>query len=87
MLVAAALLGVLQALPVPPVSSRPVAASAVAKADASPMVCRRIPQIGSMIASKKVCLSRQQWSRSAEDQRAVAERVVLDNAGRPPGGL
>lgn len=48
-------------------------------------VCKKIGVTGSLVKAKKVCLSRDQWSRSAEDHEKFA-RDLTDGLRSKPGG-
>ena len=58
----------------------------VAQADAAEKkICKKTVDTGSFIKGKKVCLTRAQWNRVAEEQSEVARRVVANGTGRPEG--
>lgn len=46
-------------------------------------VCRRETPVGSLIASRRVCLTRAQWAERERIGNEVARRMVEDNQGRP----
>jgi urate oxidase len=48
-------------------------------------ICKKTVDTGSFIKGKKVCLTRAQWNRVAEEQSEVARRVVANGTGRPEG--
>jgi hypothetical protein len=45
------------------------------------MICRREVPIGSLIASRKMCLTKDQWRKRADDGNAMARQLVEDGAG------
>lgn len=70
-------LGLLQA-------AAPAAADAAKPADdPNRLICKRETPVGSMIASRKVCLTRSQWAERTRNGHETARRMVEDNAGRP----
>jgi hypothetical protein len=48
-------------------------------------VCKKIEITGSLVRVKKVCLTRDQWNRSAEDHEKFA-RDLTDGLRAKPGG-
>ena len=46
------------------------------------LICKREVPIGSLIASRKICLTKSQWTKRAEDGNEEARRQVYDNMGR-----
>ena len=50
-------------------------------ADKDKLICRREVPIGSLIATRKVCLTKQQWQKRADDGNAMARALVEDGAG------
>jgi len=68
----------LQAVPAP-------SATPPAKTEAEKVICKRIVETGSFIRAHKTCATRAQWARSSEANKAVAQRMVEDNSGRPTG--
>ena len=53
----------------------PVKEATKAKADKERLICRREVPIGSLIASRKTCMTALQWQKLAEDSEAAAERM------------
>jgi predicted secreted protein len=49
------------------------------------LICRREVPIGSLIASRKVCLTQTQWTQREVDGNTEARRVVEAAAGRCGG--
>jgi hypothetical protein len=39
--------------------------------------------IGSLIASRKVCLTKSQWAQREKDGNEEARKMIYDNQGRP----
>lgn len=54
-------------------------------APANEEVCRRIPVTGSLVRKEKVCHTRAEWYRLAENGNGVARAVVETSTGRPWG--
>lgn len=52
-------------------------------ADKDKLICRREVPIGSLIASRKTCLTKEQWTKRAEDGNDAARKMADDNMGRP----
>ncbi len=50
-------------------------------ADKEPLVCKREVPVGSLIASRKICLTKTQWRKRADDGNATARGLVEDGAG------
>jgi hypothetical protein len=46
-----------------------------------PLICKREVPIGSLIASRKVCLTKKEWQKRADDGNATARNLVEDGAG------
>jgi hypothetical protein len=51
-------------------------------ADKDKLICRREVPIGSLIATRKICLTKAQWTRREEDGNREARKVVEDGASR-----
>lgn len=51
--------------------------------DPDKLICRREVPVGSLIASRKVCLTKAQWAERERVGNDVARRMVQDNQGRP----
>ena len=47
------------------------------------LICRREVPIGSLIASRKVCLTKSEWEARAQNGNEQARKQVYDNMGRP----
>lgn len=60
-------------------------APAPARDDETRLICRREVPVGSMIASRKVCLTKRQWSERDRVGNDVARKMIEDNQGRPTG--
>ena len=52
-------------------------------ADKDKLICKRETPIGSLIASRKTCLTRAQWVQREKDGNEEARKMIQDNAGRP----
>ena len=64
-----------------------IAADAPAKAvaDKDKMVCKRETPVGSLIASRKRCMTKEQWAQAERDGNEDARKMIYDNQGRPTG--
>jgi predicted secreted protein len=51
--------------------------------DKDKLVCKREVPIGSLIASRKVCLTKSQWAQREKDGNEEARKMIYDNQGRP----
>lgn len=49
--------------------------------DKDKLVCKREVPVGSLIASRKVCLTGEQWRKRQEDGNAMARGLIEDGAG------
>jgi hypothetical protein len=49
--------------------------------DKDPLICRREVPIGSLIATRKMCLTKKEWQKRADDGNATARALVEDGAG------
>lgn len=49
------------------------------------LVCKREVPIGSLIASRKRCMTKAQWAQFERDGNEEARKMIYDNAGRPSG--
>ena len=64
------------------------AAETAAKAEASGkdrFVCRKLEETGSLVKKTKVCLTREQWTRSSENHEKHA-RDLADGVRTKPAG-
>lgn len=66
-------------------SAQPAAAAADTADDPNKLICRREVPVGSLIASRKMCLTKAQWAERERIGSEVARRMVEDNQGRPTG--
>ena len=57
------------------------------KADPSKdkLICKREVPVGSLIASRKRCMTKAQWAALERDGNEEARKMIYDNAGRPTG--
>lgn len=72
------LLGLLIGVPV--IAAEPPAAQSNDARDK--VVCRREVPVGSLIATRKRCLTKSQWEQEARDGNETARRLMEDNVGR-----
>lgn len=56
-----------------------------AQSDVNKLICKREEEIGSRLASKKICLTQQQWRERADDARDQVQRVQQQASTRPSG--
>jgi hypothetical protein len=49
------------------------------------LVCKREVPVGSLIASRKTCMTKAQWEAQARDGNEEARRMIELNQGRPTG--
>jgi invasion protein IalB len=61
-------------------SSTPPAPNSKAK-DPNRVICERVEEVGSRLASKRVCLTAQQW----EEQRRLDRDTLEENQRKVPG--
>jgi hypothetical protein len=54
-------------------------------ADKEKLICKRETPIGSLIASRKVCLTKSQWAERERIGNEVARDMVQQNQTRPGG--
>ena len=47
------------------------------------LVCKREVPVGSLIASRKTCMTKAQWDAQAKDGNEEARRMIEMNQGRP----
>ena len=59
-----------------------LADSAKAGADKEKLVCKREVPIGSLIATRKICLTKAQWTQRIEDGNREARKMVEDGTTR-----
>lgn len=50
----------------------------------NPVICRREVPVGSLIASRKTCMTKSEWEIRATRGNEEARRQVEDNAARNP---
>ena len=60
-------------------------ATAQPGADKDRLICHREVPIGSLIASRKVCLTKSEWEARARDGNEEARKLVYDNQTKPSG--
>ena len=72
---------VVLALAVPALADAPKPAADQPGADKDKLICRREVPIGSLIATRKMCMTKEQWQKRADDGNAIARGLVEDSAG------
>ena len=50
-------------------------------ADKDKLICKREVPIGSLIATRKMCMTKEQWQKRSDDGNAMARGLVEDSAG------
>jgi len=58
-----------------------LAAAPARKSDGAKVICRTIDEIGSRLASKRVCLTREQWRDQAQAQRTDLDKAQKIRVG------
>ena len=48
--------------------------------DSNRLICRRMPETGSLMATRRQCFTRTEWDRIAEAARANGTRMMSDHA-------
>lgn len=61
--------------------AQPPELDAARPAPKEPLVCKREVPVGSLIASRKVCLTKTQWRKRSDDGNATARNLVEEGAG------
>ncbi|MBV9931548.1 MAG: hypothetical protein JO013_11470 [Alphaproteobacteria bacterium] len=54
------------------------------KADGDKVICRTVPDIGSRLAEKRVCLTREQWRQQKDIERQNLDKIRIRTG--PDGG-
>ncbi|MBV9931549.1 MAG: hypothetical protein JO013_11475 [Alphaproteobacteria bacterium] len=58
-------------------SSGAVAADAGKKSDSDKLICRTMDELGSRLASKRVCLTRSQWRQQEDMKREGLDKIRI----------
>lgn len=53
--------------------------------DPNRLICRRMPETGSLAQTRRQCFTRAEWDRIAQSQRTGAERMIGELSTRPAG--
>ena len=53
--------------------------------DANRLICRRMPETGSLAQTRRQCYTRAEWDRIAESQQSGAQRTIDGLTSRPGG--
>lgn len=53
--------------------------------DPNRLICRRMPETGSLMQTRRQCFTRAEWDRIAQSQRNGAERMIGELTTRPAG--
>ena len=64
-----------------PAFAAPETGAAEPGAGKDKLICRREVPIGSLIATRKMCLTKGQWQKRQDDGNATARSLVEDGAG------
>jgi predicted secreted protein len=65
------------------VAAPALAAEVKPGADKEKLICKREVPVGSLIASRKTCLTKAQWVQRELDGNEEARKMIYDNQGRP----
>ncbi len=71
--------------PAPVSAPAAVATPTAAKDSMDEMVCRKSPETGSLVKSKKTCHTRGQWAYIEDQNQALGRALVDDSRGRISG--
>jgi hypothetical protein len=63
----------------------PGAAQAQNALDDNRIICRKTPEVGSLVRKKKECFTKREWDRLAESQQRGAKRLQDELSGRSTG--
>jgi hypothetical protein len=55
----------------------PAQAAPAKKDDPSKVVCRTLPELGSRLAEKRVCLTREQWRQQKDMERQNLDKIRI----------
>ena len=55
--------------------TQPAGAPAAAKSNSSRIICEKVEQIGSRLASKRICMTAEQWAERRRMDREALETV------------
>lgn len=72
----------------PAPQTAPVAPAAVPGADAAkpdPVICERVPEIGSRLRAKKICMTKSEWAEQRRGDRSNIERSQVQRGLDPVG--
>jgi len=75
---------VLIGLAVAAVAPAAAQAAPAKKADGDKVICRTVPEVGSRLAEKRVCLTREQWRQQKDIERQNLDRIRIRTG--PDGG-
>jgi hypothetical protein len=53
--------------------------------DPNRLICRRMPETGSLAQTRRQCFTKAEWDRIAESARAGAEKTIDGLTSRPGG--
>lgn len=68
-----------------PATATPSAPAANGK-DSNKLICEKQEEIGSRLASKKVCKTAAQWQEERRQQRETLEKIQQQGTGTPSSG-
>lgn len=69
----------------PLLAADPQPAAAKPEPDKDKLICRRETPVGSLIATRKVCLTKSAWDRRETDGNEIARQYVYDNTSKQSG--
>ena len=72
---------VIVAAPAPAIAQSRSGASTARADDPNRLICRRMPETGSLSVTRRQCFTRAEWDRIAESARRGAERTTQELSG------
>ncbi len=67
-------------------STAAMAQTPPAQPEAEKKICRKTPEIGSLVKKTRQCFTRAEWARIAEAARTHTQYIQDGGTGRPAGG-
>jgi predicted secreted protein len=62
-------------------AAEPPVSSPASSAEKDKLICKREVPVGSLIATRKMCLTKAEWQKRADQGNALARGLVEDSAG------
>jgi hypothetical protein len=76
-----AVLPLLVLIAAPAAAAEQTIPASASSADKDKLVCKREVPVGSLIASRKMCLTKTEWQKRTDQGNATARALVEDSAG------